>query len=698
VRLLSKKYTVIARTRSAMMTLMSLSNLYAFMYCMLVSRSLVAMPIFGGALFMSSRVAAVFFQSYTGEARKYLSFTARWLGPAMLTILLLSNFFLLMIYPITLENPAVWILFTIVLGITMRGILCRRIMRRFVNGHLSRRRFWILSIVCHAVPAAVVAILLTWSVDDLPAWQMFGGFLISAALEAYSLWKDRSQLKEPEAEIPQEDSFRSLAQGLHKLNAFNAYELMHNLILVALQVTLVMLYTFIATSAQEILTCMLLSLVCTLAARELTDWVLARTRRRDPDPAYLLLIGLCCWMYGLILFSQQISGSLKFVSAYLSLALCSCGATVSATCLAGMERDMHRVAQFGAGEDLSSYPYMRSAGRESAVLAGQMLTLLLLTLLCFINGFNLPRDVESLLRSFRPVLVVPALLLVLGAMLSVLKFPLTKRYLNKLQRFLQLQGDGEENAPMKNQLETVVIRRHPRRYGLKLLMFFLRPFYYHKLVGRENVPTGMDGQLIFICNHGELYGPVVTNLYVPFSFRPWTISDMMDSRDNVADYCYKYTFKRQKWLPEKMKKPISRWLAPLCIWAMRSIESIPVYRNKPRELMTTFRMSVEAMQAEDNLLIFPENPDAASLDKPGYLRKGIGDFFTGFTMLAPLYYNKTGKRAIFMPVYASREKRTISFGKGIEYDPEKQPVEEKMRIVNELRESMLFMGRAQGDF
>ncbi len=695
--MLSKKYAVIARTRSAMMTLMSLSNLYAFMYCMLVSKSLVSMPIFGGALFMSGRAAAVFFQSYTGESRKYLSIRARWLGPAMLTIFLLSNFFLLMIYPISVDNPAVWILFAIVLGMTMRGILCRRVMRRYVNAKLLRRRFLILTSLCHAAPAAVVALLLTWSVDMLPAWQMFGGFLISAVLEAYSLWKDRAQLKYPAEEPPRVDSFRSLAQGLRRMNAFNAYELMHNLILVALQVTLVMLYTFIATSAQEILTCMLLSLVCTLAARELTDWVLTRTSRRDPDPAYLLLIGLCCWMYGLLLFSQQISGSLKYVSAYLSLALCSCGATVSATCLAGMERDMHRVAQFGAGEDLSGYPLMRSAWREAAVLAGQMLTLLLLTLLCFLNGFNLPRDVESLVRSMRPVLVVPALLLVLGAMLSVLKFPLTKRYLKKLQRFLQLQKDGEENTPMKKQLETVVIRRHPRRYGLKLMMFFLRPFYYHRLIGRENVPAGEDGRLIFICNHGELYGPVVTNLYVPFSFRPWTISDMMDSRENVAEYCYKYTFKRQKWLPERLKKPMARWLAPLCIWAMRSIESIPVYRNKPRELMTTFRLSVEAMQAEDNLLIFPENPDAQSLDKPGYVRKGIGDFYTGFTMLAPLYYNKTGRKAVFMPVYASREMRTISFGKGVEYDPENQPTEEKMRIVNELREAMMAMGRVQGD-
>jgi hypothetical protein len=66
-------------------------------------------------------------------------------------------------------------------------------------------------------------------------------------------------------------------------------------------------------------------------------------------------------------------------------------------------------------------------------------------------------------------------------------------------------------------------------------------------------------------------------------------------------------------------------------------------------------------------------------------------------MLAPLYYNKTGKKAVFVPQYASREKRTISFGKGIEYQPDNPPNEEKERIVTGLRETMLQMGRAQGD-
>ena len=47
-----------------------------------------------------------------------------------------------------------------------------------------------------------------------------------------------------------------------------------------------------------------------------------------------------------------------------------------------------------------------------------------------------------------------------------------------------------------------------------------------------------------------------------------------------------------------------KMLGPISVWAMGCLESIPVFRNKPRNLINTFRMSVEAMQAGDNLLIF----------------------------------------------------------------------------------------------
>lgn len=698
----------VEKTRNAMVPLMSLSTLYAFMYCMLVSNELVSMPIFGGALYMSGRVAVIFAQTFTGEARKFMQPKMRTLGIIMLVVTLLLNLFLLAIFPITLDNSFVWILFTIVFAMLIRGIATKRLIREYGGSRMTKKWFLLWIVLCHVISAVVVLLVLTYSLPAEKAWLIFGGFVLSAILEIYSLGKDREESLLMDEQTSENDVQATITE-LQNVRAFSAYQSMYTLILVALQVTLVMMYTFIAVSEEEILACMAISLICTLAAREVTDLILKRTStRRNPDPGNVLMVGLFLWLYGLVLFYRQLSaplqdgahltGFFQYINAYISLAFCSCGATVCVTCLAGMERDMGLVAKFSSKGDLAGYRQMRYVANEFAVLLGQMIALGLLTALSFVRN-QLPDSAEALARAFQPLLVVPALLLVVGAILAVLHFPLTKQNLIKLQRFIQLKESGQDNPQLEKQLETVVIKKHKRRYGIKVIMSLVRPFYRHKLIGKENVPEGQDGRLIFICNHGELYGPVVTNLYMPFYFRPWSISDMMEDPQCVAEYLYRFTVKRQKWLPEFLKWPVSRRiLAPLSIWLMRSIGSIPVYRNKPRELMNTFRISVEAMQAEDNLLIFPENPDAESLEKPGYVRSGVGEFFTGFTMLAPLYYNKTGKNVIFIPIYASKTKRTITIGEGIEYDPDNQPTEEKLRIVDYLRDTMTEIGREQGDY
>ena len=57
-------------------------------------------------------------------------------------------------------------------------------------------------------------------------------------------------------------------------------------------------------------------------------------------------------------------------------------------------------------------------------------------------------------------------------------------------------------------------------------------------------------------------------------------------------------------------------------------------------------------------------------------------------MIAPVYYQKTHKKAVFIPIYASKRLRTISFGQGIEYRPEAPATQEKLRIVGELQAGM----------
>ena len=134
-------------------------------------------------------------------------------------------------------------------------------------------------------------------------------------------------------------------------------------------------------------------------------------------------------------------------------------------------------------------------------------------------------------------------------------------------------------------------------------------------------------------------------------------------------------------------------------WIVNSLDHVPVYRNSTKDLIHTFKLSAEALEAEDNLLIFPENPNDPAQEKRGYLRDTVGAFFTGFTTVAQLYHKRMGKCPQFYPLYADKKRRTLTFGPPIRYDANNAPVDEQRRIAAYLRGEMLRMGglEAQAD-
>ena len=674
-------------SRRIMLVMMSPGILYNYLYSMTVSSAYGLTPTLGGALFMSGAVASTYAQTFLGNNRKYLTRRMRVVGTVLLVFMLLFSLVLFSVYPIFNATPKVWFLFTVVLALTMRAILGRRLVSIWMRGHIGRSAFGWLYAALEIVPAAVVAALLFTSLPTQMAWQTLGGYGLSVLLESYTHFRERHAIamEQPE-DVPDAQTVERMAVELRSVHAYSVYQRMHVLILMALQVTLVMVYTFFGITTAEIIICLALSVGCTIIMREVTDWALTHMKRKKPALQQLLLIGLFLWIYGLVLFYRLLSSMPDLLLSYLTLGLCSSGLSVTVTCLAQMEREMSGVAEYGLQNHTRGYELIRAADTEMAILLGQLVALLLLAALCLPAGMDWAHiDLSVLVRSFRPVMVVPPLLLLAAALISVLRFPMNNRHFEKLRRFLTL-GDGD-NPALKKQLDEVVVAKHKNRYGVKLIMLLLRPLYYHKVLGKENAAGYEEGSLVLVCNHGELYGPVVTNLYVPISFRPWCISSMME-KDCIVRYIYDNTLVRQKWLPGFLKMPLTRLLRPLCLWVFGSLEAIPVYRGNPRSLMKTFRMTVEAMQAGDNILVFPERGDAVEPGQKGYVTEGVGDLYTGFAMLGPAYYAKTHKRAVFLPIYASRHLRTLTIGKGIRYDPEAPATQEKLRIVHELQTSM----------
>ena len=680
-----QQQTTVPASRRMMLVLMSLNSLYQYMYCSLLSSALGMLPVLGGALFMTARVAMTYAHSVWGDGRKYTTHRMRVAFTILSFLMLLCTVILQLLYPALWAEKSVWILFAVVLLLSLRSITARRLVARRMRRTVSLTACRIFLGVCIAVPLGIMAWILDVNVGGTDGWLLWGGFAAGAVLEVYGLWRERDLVAmEGLPDDIDRETVEHIAHELFQANAYSAFSRLFTLVLLALQLTLVMVCTLIGLTTQQLFVCMLLAAGCTVLVREIAQFCLKKLRQLSPT--HMLLAGLFLWLYGLSLLYKQMGAAPNLLWSYVAVAIVVSGLTVSVTALAELERRMSSVAQYQLQNHMRGYAQIRSASTELAILLGQMLALILMTLLCMPAGVW-KLNLGDLVHAFRPLMVVPPLLLILAAIFSTLHFPLNSKHFQKLARFLRLEEEGVDNPALHDQLNSVVVKHHKNRFGVRLMITLLRPLYYHKVIGKENLNGYEDGSMILICNHGEIYGPVVANLYVPIDFRPWVISSMMDT-EAIVEHMYYGTMERQKWLPESWKRPLIRLITPLLVWIFNSLDAIPVYRGKPKELIKTFRLTLDAMQAGDNILLFPENADEHEEGKSGFLREGVGQLYTGFAMIAPMYWAKTHKRAVFVPIYASKKDRTLTIGHGIVYDPDNNAAAEKERIVTSLLNAM----------
>lgn len=226
-----------------------------------------------------------------------------------------------------------------------------------------------------------------------------------------------------------------------------------------------------------------------------------------------------------------------------------------------------------------------------------------------------------------------------------------------------------------------------RSLGVRTIVALLRPFYRHKVIGADALELDADTPCIFVCNHGEIYGPVVTTLYFPFSYRPWVTNEILD-RNAIVDRICNGALKYKPFINPRVDRfLVSRLAAPVMVRIMRGVNAIPVYQDDPRKLISTFRETAEAMKNGNNVLVFPE--DSSTSPTGRYLREGVSEFFSGFVTIAQLYHHQAGRYPLFVPVYANRKKRTITFCRPIRYRPEYASAEGKTELCRALREEML---------
>lgn len=214
--------------------------------------------------------------------------------------------------------------------------------------------------------------------------------------------------------------------------------------------------------------------------------------------------------------------------------------------------------------------------------------------------------------------------------------------------------------------------------GFLILYIFVNPFVKAKVRGKKNVNKN-DEARVFVCNHYEIFGPVAMYLRFPYKFRPWVIDKIM-TPESVEQQMSISVYNNFPKYPKWFKKIVVKSIKGLMIFTMQHAKAIKVSRENPRENIQTMKDSVETLERGISIVIFPEL---------SYTESGVGVFQSGFEHLGKYYYQKTGKRISFYPVFISKQEKQMFIEKPIVYDPDKDPNEQKREIVYYLRDKML---------
>lgn len=152
-----------------------------------------------------------------------------------------------------------------------------------------------------------------------------------------------------------------------------------------------------------------------------------------------------------------------------------------------------------------------------------------------------------------------------------------------------------------------------------------------------------------------------------------------------ANYTFTERFGWNKYLSRLIALPISFFIPKLLI----SGRGIPVYRGT-REILQTFRTSVEVLENGNSIAIFPDvdYSDTSST---------VNELYDGFLYLEKYYYKKTGKHICFIPAYVSKNLKTIVAEQKIYFRDGANFKTERKIVLQKIQDNLNMLAKKCGD-
>lgn len=197
-------------------------------------------------------------------------------------------------------------------------------------------------------------------------------------------------------------------------------------------------------------------------------------------------------------------------------------------------------------------------------------------------------------------------------------------------------------------------------------LLFKKPRIYVPECFDPHVPS------IFMCNHAQNYGPIITVTRFPVAFRPWCHTGVVyldESFDYIRDGFFMTRLRLNKRIAGFLAKLIARPLVAL----VNMNHPIPTHHNISK-CFRTIHMGTRSLLNGENQLIFANVP----LIVDGALNPDF-DFMRGY-LLVVRGAMKNGVIPRIYPVSINKDKAAISIGEPISPDPRAEWDMEKKRI------------------
>ena len=193
------------------------------------------------------------------------------------------------------------------------------------------------------------------------------------------------------------------------------------------------------------------------------------------------------------------------------------------------------------------------------------------------------------------------------------------------------------------------IKKH--NWFIRLLKKILRTFGKDpKLIQTEKI---LPETAIYISNHSGAAGPIKLSIYFPKILVPWGAHPMTEWYPSRWKYLY-HIFYRKKLHYSKFKSfMLATTFGIISKTIYKGVYLIPTYPNVL--LKKTIKQSIEHLNVNNNLLIFPEDSDN------GYLEE-IESFHAGFIYLAQRYYKENKVHIPIIPLHFNKVERIIIVG------------------------------------